>query len=170
MERDIVLLVIQDRNGMISWAGEPAWDIPEATEYLKRITFGHHVIAGERTAKFLNFFRGSQMVVVSNKDNPFYKNARSFEEAVEKCGDDPEIFIAGGARIYAAALPRANVIYSFEISGKLDGFPRKTPVYFPSINIEEWPMGRSSKSFTWQEKKRGGIPVNCREVIYQKRV
>lgn len=59
--------------------------------------------------------------------------AHSLQQAVAACAGDEEIFIVGGADLYAQALPLADRLYITEIQQDIEG-----DAHFPLFNTSEW--------------------------------
>jgi dihydrofolate reductase len=59
--------------------------------------------------------------------------AHSLSEAIKLCANDEEIFIVGGAEIYAQALPLADTLYITEIQQDVDG-----DAHFPEFDPSLW--------------------------------
>ena len=99
------------------------WQIPEDLKRLREMTMGHSLIMGRKTMEHLitvagGALKGRTNIVVSrNKDliSPGFIVVGSVEEAIEKAkqspGGDDEIFIFGGAQMYALALPLTDRLY-----------------------------------------------------------
>jgi dihydrofolate reductase len=59
--------------------------------------------------------------------------AHSLQEAITACAGDSEIFIAGGADIYAQSLERADTLYITEIQQDVAG-----DAHFPEFDSRMW--------------------------------
>jgi dihydrofolate reductase len=61
--------------------------------------------------------------------------AGSLEEALDLTREsgESEVFIAGGAQIYALALPLAELIYWTQVHAEVEG-----DTFFPDFAVEEW--------------------------------
>ena len=59
--------------------------------------------------------------------------AHSLHAAIAACVNDAEIFIVGGAELYAQALPLADTLYLTEIQQDVAG-----DAHFPALNLQEW--------------------------------
>ena len=59
--------------------------------------------------------------------------AHSLQQAIAACAGDAEIFIVGGAELYAQALPLADTLYLTEIQQEVAG-----DAHFPEFNLKEW--------------------------------
>lgn len=57
----------------------------------------------------------------------------SLEEAIAACSGDEEVFIVGGAELYAQALPLADVLYLTEIRQDVNG-----DAHFPEFDRSVW--------------------------------
>ena len=59
--------------------------------------------------------------------------AHSLQQAIEACAGDDEIFVVGGAELYAQALPLVSTLYITEIQQDIEG-----DAHFPEFNNKEW--------------------------------
>jgi len=113
------------------------WRCPEDLKHFKSLTMGHHMIMGRKTFDSIGKpLPGRTTVVVTR--NPKLKIdgcivANSLNEAIAACAGDNEIFVVGGAELYAQALPLANKLYITEIQREVTG-----DAHFPSYKKEEW--------------------------------
>ncbi|HET9403872.1 MAG TPA: dihydrofolate reductase, partial [Burkholderiales bacterium] len=103
------------RNRVIGAGNAIPWHLPEELKRFKRITLGHHIIMGRKTWDSIGRpLPGRTTVIVTRQHGygvPGAKIAHSLDEAIAACGDDSEIFVIGGAELYAQALPRAGRLY-----------------------------------------------------------
>jgi dihydrofolate reductase len=104
------------RGGAMGLAGGLPWTPPaDDMARFKALTLGHPVIMGRRTWDSLDLrpLPGRENVVLS-RDPAFApegcRTARSLEEALAPWGEG-EVFVIGGAEIYALALPRAGRLH-----------------------------------------------------------
>lgn len=103
---------------------------------------GHHLLVGRRTYESIGRpLPGRRMIVLSRQvpDRftfpPEVTVAASLDEALDVArerGED-EAFVAGGAAVYEAALPRADRLYLTRVHGEIEGDLR-----FPSFDHEAW--------------------------------
>jgi dihydrofolate reductase len=116
----ITVIVAMSRNRVIGRRGALPWRLPADLARFKQRTLGHAVIMGRRTWDTLNGRPLSQRTnIVLTRDPRLrlpegVRAAASLEQALELArrshpGSD-EIFVAGGAEIYRAALPIAQRI------------------------------------------------------------
>lgn len=125
------------RNRVIGIDNRLPWHLPEDLQHFKRLTMGHHIIMGRKTyASIGRPLPGRTTVILTRQ--PGYRvegslTAGSFAEAVALCGDDPEVFVVGGADLYAQALPLADRLYLTEIEADYAG-----DAHFPEVDPEHW--------------------------------
>jgi len=83
----------------------------------------------------------------------------SLQDAIGACADDNEIFIVGGAELYAQSMPLVDTLYITEIQHSVDG-----DAHFPEFNHSDWQeVSRESCS---QETPQ---PLEYHFVTYQRK-
>src|SRR3989344_9563394 len=111
------------------------WRIPDDLKRFKSLTLGHPVIMGRKTFESIGKpLTGRTSLVVS-------RSSLSFENALAQAKklDDKEIFIIGGAQIYAAAFPHADRLYLTLIDDTKDGdavFPEYEKLFTKKLSEE----------------------------------
>jgi len=118
------------------------WHIPEDFKHFKDITMGHPVLMGRNT--FLSIMQmlgkplpGRTNLVLAKEDFPVPEGVQIFhslEDALEVY-KDRELFVIGGASVYAQAIPFANTLYITHIDQSPEG-----DTYFPEIKKDEWKL------------------------------
>lgn len=118
----IGLIWAQAHGGVIGKAGVMPWHLPEDLAHFKRITLGAPVIMGRKTWDSLPpRFRplpGRTNVVITRQDSwqaAGAQRATSLPNALAQCDGAGQVWIIGGAQIYAQALPLAHSIAVTEI-------------------------------------------------------
>lgn len=136
------LVWAQSKAGVIGSDGRLPWRLPEDLAHFKAVTLGHPVIMGRRTWESLpERFRplpGRRNIVVSRRSDLRLNGAdvaASLGEALELVGGpgasiEPgrEVWIIGGAQVFAAAMPLAAVAEVTEIEIDVAG-----DTYAPSL-------------------------------------
>jgi dihydrofolate reductase len=136
----IIAAVAQNR--VIGRSGKIPWHLPEDTAYFKRTTMGHALIMGRRTLEAIGKpLPGRGNIVLTR--NPAYSRqgvivAHSAEEALERSRGAAEIFVIGGAEIYALFFPMADRLYITHIDADIKG-----DELFPAFQAGEWECVRS---------------------------
>ena len=121
--------VIGDRNGLL-------WHISEDLRRFKALTTGHPVVMGRKTCESLGHPLPDRRNVVITRQSAEIAGCEvvhSLEEALALFPADEEIFIIGGAQIYAAALPIADRFYYTRVEHSYEGDTR-----FPAWNPDDW--------------------------------
>lgn len=131
----IGLIWAQARGGVIGRGGVMPWHLPEDLAHFKRVTLNHPVIMGRKTWDSIPpRFRplpGRRNIVVTrqiNLNQTGIETASSLREALQLCKQSEQIWIIGGAQIYAQALPLANELVVTEIDADFDGDAFAPPI------------------------------------------
>ena len=133
----ISLIAAVADNGVIGADNELPWHLPDDFRHFKRTTKGHHVVMGRRTWESLGKKPLPKRVniVLSSRagyEAPGARVAHALDEAlaIAREADERELFVIGGARLYAEALPRAARLYLTRVHASPTGdttFPRYDP-------------------------------------------
>src|SRR5580700_2193121 len=121
------LIAAMSRNRVIGDHGRLPWHEPEDLRHFKRLSSGHAVIMGRRTATSLcsTPLPGRRNLVVSRTRGlslPGFEVFASLEDAVQAArASDPEPMVIGGAEIYRLALPLVTTMYLTEIPIECSG-------------------------------------------------
>ena len=137
MVSDISIIVAMARNRVIGAKGAIPWHLPNELKRFKAITMGHHLIMGRRTWESIGRpLPGRTSIVVTRQRGyraPGAVVAHSFNEAIARCGGDDEIFVIGGAELYAEALPRATRLYLTLVEADVEG-----DTWMPKLDSGDW--------------------------------
>ena len=169
------IIVAMARNRTIGINNTLPWRIPEDLRRFKALTMGHHIIMGRKTYDSIGRPLPGRTTVVVTRNRELKIAAwpqpqgsvpptgcivaHSLGEAIDACSGDPEIFVVGGAELYAQALPLAETLYITEIQQDFGG-----DAHFPEFDRA-----------TWQEAKREQRsqvepqPLEYHFVIYQRK-
>ncbi len=122
------LIFARAANGVIGMAGTMPWHLPEDLAHFKRTTLGCPVIMGRKTwdsipAKFRPLPGRLNVVVTRQRDwqATGASVAHSLPQATALCGNASDVWIMGGADIYAQALPLAETAVVTEINATFEG-------------------------------------------------
>ena len=122
----LTLIVARARNGAIGRANTIPWHAPEDLAAFQRETTGGALIMGRRTWESLPFRPlKNRLNIVVTRDAAWAtegaRAAHSLEAAVALCADAPQVWVMGGAQIYALALPMARRVVVTEIDQDFEG-------------------------------------------------
>ena len=124
----IGLIWAQARGRVIGKGGVMPWHLPEDLAHFKRTTLSHPVIMGRKTWDSIpSRFRplpGRTNIVVTRQPDWNENGAQrssSLREALQQSENSNQVWVIGGAQIYAQALPLADELVVTEIDAAFDG-------------------------------------------------
>ena len=133
----ISLIVAMAKNRTIGINNTLPWRCPEDLKHFKALTMGHHMIMGRKTFDSIGkALPGRTTVIVTRNKNLSFDDcviAYSLQEAINACVGDNEIFIVGGAELYAQSLALADTLYITEIQQDVHG-----DAHFPEFDQSKW--------------------------------
>ncbi|MDP2143476.1 MAG: dihydrofolate reductase [Gallionella sp.] len=131
------IIVAMARNRTIGVNNTLPWRCPEDLKHFKALTMGHHMIMGRKTYDSIGKpLPGRTTVVVTRNAELKIEGclmAHSLEQAIAACAGDEEVFVVGGAELYAQALPLVDTLYITEIQQDVEG-----DAHFPAFDRSEW--------------------------------
>ncbi len=145
----VTVIVARARNGVIGRANDMPWRIPEEMRHFRTATMGHALIVGRRTFESIGrALPGRRMIVVSRTPGwqaPGCERAGSLTEAIALAAvpgpagiATDEVFVAGGASLYAQAMPLADRLLVTEIDLTPEG-----DAHFQAPDPAEWRLAAS---------------------------
>ncbi len=140
----INVIVAVASNGVIGGGNQLLWHISEDLKHFKEITFGCPVIMGRKTYESLGRpLPGRENVVITRSEDLEIEGCRivhSLEEALALYAPDRELFIIGGAQIYAEAMPLAQRFYLTRVEHDYEG-----DTLYPDWDVREWDLVSSER-------------------------
>ncbi len=140
----ISIIVAVARDGVIGGENRLLWHIREDLQRFKHITTGHPVVMGRKTFESLGrpLPNRTNVVITRNKDYQAQgcTFAGSLEEALALFPASEEVFVIGGAQIYAQALPLADRFYLTRVDAAYAG-----DTFFPAYDPEQWEVAFSER-------------------------
>lgn len=114
------------------------WRLPADMKWFRRHTLGKPVVMGRRT---FESFGGRPLPertnIVVTRDRDYRAEGalvvHDIDAALAAAGDAEEVMVIGGARFYAAMLPRADRLYVTLVHGRFEGDAR-----FPKLDWSAW--------------------------------
>ncbi|MBQ2416001.1 MAG: dihydrofolate reductase [Alistipes sp.] len=134
----VSIIVAVAQNGVIGDKNALLWHISEDMRFFRRTTSGHPVIMGRKTYDSLGRPLPNRTNVVISRTTKEIEGCTvvgSLEEAIALFPKEEEIFITGGAQIYALALEVADRLYLTRVFHSYEG-----DTSFPEWNQEEWKL------------------------------
>jgi len=133
----ISLVAAIARNGIIGREGRLPWRLPADLARFKRLTLGHTVLMGRRTWESLGQPLPGRRNVVLTRDASFAapgcEAVHSIEAGRALADGGEELFVIGGAAVYAAFLPYADRLLVTRVDAEVPG-----DAAFPPIDPREW--------------------------------
>ncbi len=139
----ISIIVAVAENGVIGDRNMLLWHISEDLRRFKRLTTGHPVVMGRKTCESLGRpLPNRRNVVITRSEIQIAgcEVVHSLDEALALFPADEEVFVIGGAQIYAEALPIADRLYLTRVHCNYEGDTR-----FPDWNPAEWRLVASER-------------------------
>jgi dihydrofolate reductase len=132
----VTLIAAVARNGVIGNDGGIPWHLSEDFAHFKATTLGHTLVMGRATYDSIGRPLPGRTTIVLTRDPDWRADgvltARSLEEALAMA--EGNVYVAGGATVYAAALPYADEQVLSEVDLEPDG-----DTFYPALDAEEWP-------------------------------
>ena len=133
----LALVVAVAENGVIGRGGTLPWHLPDDLKHFKAVTLGKPVLMGRRTFESIGRpLPGRRNLVLSGGPaiaTAGVETVATFGEALQRCADADEVCVIGGAAVYAAALPRAQVLHLTRVHAAPVG-----DVHFPPVRWDDW--------------------------------
>ena len=134
----VVLIAAVARNGVIGAGGGIPWHLPADFAHFKETTLGHTLVMGRATYDSIGRPLPGRTTIVLTRDPAWSAEsvlvADSLSSALEAAAELPgDVFVAGGAQVYAAALPLADTQVISEVQAEPEG-----DTFYPAFDREEW--------------------------------
>ncbi len=134
----ISIIAAVAENNAIGLNGKLLYWLPADLKRFKALTTDHTIIMGRKTFESLpkGALPNRRNVVLSRskQDFPGAETFASLEEALASCSAEEDVYIIGGASVYAEALPLADRLCLTEVHD----MPKEADAFFPDFNKEEW--------------------------------
>ncbi|MFC6202488.1 dihydrofolate reductase [Lactiplantibacillus nangangensis] len=137
----IALIWAQDEAGLIGANGQLPWHLSADLKRFKALTSHHTVVMGRKTfAGFKRPLPQRQNIVLSHQELSLPAGVQQFHSLAElwalaAAKPDELIFVIGGAAVFAAVLPRADVLYRTLINHRFEG-----DTWMPAIDYDQWQL------------------------------
>jgi dihydrofolate reductase len=154
----ITIIAALTEENVIGKEGALPWNLPEDMAHFRRVTSGKTVVMGRKTYESIpekfRPLKNRHNIVISRTIQQIEGTyvSTSIQGALTKAKEyGKEVFVIGGAQIYALALPFANKLLLSHIHEKFEG-----DIHFPNLNKEEWAVVevQEFKNFTLKEYRK----------------
>ncbi|MBU3577007.1 dihydrofolate reductase [Polynucleobacter sp. UK-Kesae-W10] len=134
----ISMIVARSRNHVIGRDNQMPWKISADLQFFKRVTMGHPVIMGRKTWESIGRpLPGRRNIVVSRNADYLANGAEladSLDEALNRLGDSPRVFVIGGEQLFTQAFDKADQLFITEIAIDVEG----GDTFFEVPNPDAW--------------------------------
>jgi dihydrofolate reductase len=134
----VVLIAAVARNGVIGADGGIPWHLPADFAHFKATTLGHTLVMGRATYDSIGRPLPGRTTIVLTRDPAWSADgvlvADSLPAALALARDLPgDVYVAGGAQVYAAALPLADEQVVTEVHAEPEG-----DTLYPAVDRSAW--------------------------------
>lgn len=135
----ISLLVAMNEKQAIGNAGNLPWHLSSDLKRFRELTMGHHLIVGRKTFESIGKPLPGRQTIVVTRDVNFKPEecfvAGSVQDAIALARErgETEVFVIGGAAIYAQALDASDRIYLTQVHAEVDA-----DTFFPEFDRSAW--------------------------------
>lgn len=134
----ISLIVAMDEKRGIGKAGKLPWRLSADLKRFREITMGHHLIAGRKTFESIGKPLPGRTMIVLTRNSDFRPEgclvSASVHDALALAKErDTEVFVIGGAEIYAQTLDVADRVYLTQVHAEVEA-----DTFFPVVNHDLW--------------------------------
>lgn len=165
----ISMIVARARNGVIGVDGDLPWRLSDDLKFFKETTKGHPIIMGRKTWESLprKPLPGRDNLVLTRNRDFLAPGARVYSDlnaALESASSLAfakgvrEVFIIGGASLYAEGLTLANTLYITEVDVEIEGdafFPEFDETLYEEIASQKTEANESNDhTFTIRTLRR----------------
>ncbi|MCL5428228.1 MAG: dihydrofolate reductase [Chloroflexi bacterium] len=135
----ISLVAAVDQRSGIGRDNRLPWHLSDDLKHFRRLTMGHHVLMGRKTYESSQGkMPGRKLIVLSRSAGLLASDVKivsSLEAGIQfaQAAGETELFIIGGAQVFAQALPFADHIYYTEVHADAGA-----DTFFPDFDCTQW--------------------------------
>jgi dihydrofolate reductase len=132
----VTLIAAVAKNGVIGAGGGIPWRLPEDFAHFKAATLGHTLVMGRATYESIGRPLPGRTTIVLTRDPDWQADGVTTEASIEAALAlaEGDVYVAGGAAVYEAALPYADEQLLSEIDLEPEG-----DTFYPAYDDAEWP-------------------------------
>ena len=131
------LIVAMAENRAIGVDNRLPWHLPADLKHFRALTMGHPIIMGRKTFDSIGrILPGRRNIVVTRNRDYARENVEmvhSLDEALDRCKEESEVFVIGGAHLYDDAIHRVDRIYLTLVHTTVEG-----DVFFAALDPSCW--------------------------------
>jgi dihydrofolate reductase len=162
-EPPVSIIVAMADNRVIGQQGQLPWHLSADLRRFRKLTTGHSIIMGRKTYESIGRPLPQRRNIVISRDPQFAPEGvevvDSLDAALAETASETEVFVIGGASIYALALPLAGRLYLTQVHTTVPG-----DVCFSDVDLNSWHVIEQSPR---QKDERSGLTYSF--VTYARR-
>ena len=110
-------------NRVIGQGNKIPWHLPEDFKWFKKTTTGHIIVMGRKTFESIGKALPNRTTLVLSRTDFQHPGARTIPDLsqIDLANESREVFICGGAQIYAQALPICSDLYLTLVKRVVEG-------------------------------------------------
>ena len=123
-------IAAMSENRVIGRANRIPWHLPEDFKWFKKMTTGQVIVMGRKTFESLGKPLPNRTTIVLSRSHFFHPAAQTISDLsrIDLAGESRDVFICGGAQVYAQALPLCSDLYLTLVKRIVEG-----DAFFPSF-------------------------------------
>lgn len=132
----ISFIVARSKNNVIGCKNELPWHLPNDLQFFKKVTMGHPIVMGRKTFESIGKPLPGRRNIVLTRDPHFQAEGVEVvhdKAAVCQLAEKEEVFLIGGAQIFALFMDVVENIYITEIDAEFIG-----DTFFPPWNKDQF--------------------------------
>ncbi len=141
----IILIAAFDRNQAIGFEGDLPWRLSSDLKNFKKLTTGNTIVMGRKTYDSIGKALPNRKNIVLTRNTLWEKpdviTIHNIADIYEVCPNEKEIYIIGGAEIYAEYIGIATKM----ILSYVDAEIKNADAFFPKFELNSWPVVNKSK-------------------------
>lgn len=123
-------IVAMTRSRVIGKNNQIPWRLPGEQKWFKEVTMGHPILMGRKTFESIGKPLPNRETIVLSRSQFSYPGVRTISDLseIDLPGESREVFICGGAQLYAQALPLCSDLYLTLVKREIEG-----DAFFPAF-------------------------------------
>ena len=137
------LILAQSENRVLGRDNDLPWHLPADLKRFKKLTVGHTMVMGRKTWESIGRPLPRRRSLVLSRDPDFRaEGAEVFRDLDEALAAAPgeEVFVIGGASLFAESLPRADRLYLTWVHADVEG-----DVFCPELDLSAFERIESTR-------------------------
>ncbi len=117
-------------NRVIGAQNKIPWHLPEDFKWFKQLTTGNVIVMGRKTFESIGKPLPNRETIVLSRSQFSFPGVRTISDLseIDLVGESREVFIVGGAQVYAQALPLCSDLYLTLVKREVEG-----DAFFPTF-------------------------------------